>query len=855
MGSQQSRPSSTRTRKSSLRSSTGSIRSRRSFKLKQHQQQLLPPSLYEDAAATIASTHSKQLLQQTQQPSPKQKPPDQLDVPSPLGQHLQRQYQRPPRHRSRRSSPSRSDLSRTYSVLSSSSSSMSSMAWSGGLLSQLEATCSAITNTTDFSSRFSSAIQQPKEPWPELAISIPTTESDGERAILTASDILAQLESHPASDAFHIFKRAISPDNKTEFFQAASAWYTQHPECNIAGVSVARCLLYGWGVSANPAAGLSQLRELATTKGAWEAYIPLAEYYNDNHIHQDAIHWYTRATEADEMEIVGFAQFRLGEISAMSQEDQALEWFKKSAKSGNRYGQFMLGINYQYGIGGTKDLVLARKYLLASAEQELADAQCALGIFYYEEVEDPVEGRIWIDRAVEKNNGWALLFLGHLYETQGQYGRAIELYKTAATVADDAKAQYHVGLQYRRGTMGLPQDYKEAVRYLSRSAQHGYAPAQRMLGLMYAQGLVEDRKNDRMAFTLFRQAASQGDVHAMCMVGTSYEMNNQDDLALEQYRRAARIVSPFRAAAQLLTGLILLKMGRLRDAYTFFKDASAADVKNEADKLILHKSQLVLARYSLHGWAPVPYDPCAGFQALQALATSAGETRSTGEVFYWLGTCYEEGLEGVCEPELAKAFECHLKAAEAGHMDSAFKVALALATQRRDRAGAFPWYEKAAALGHPIAQYTAGFYHVKGIAGVPIDLKKARGHFESSAVQGYVPAMTSLAALCRKTVLHGSSVRKNQHKLCSQMVYWYKKAAAAGDAVAQRDLAMLYGSGLGVKQNYEAAFDLLTKASQQNDTRAILLLGSYYQNGIVAETNLEKAMALYDRAAKLGAPT
>jgi TPR repeat protein len=50
-----------------------------------------------------------------------------------------------------------------------------------------------------------------------------------------------------------------------------------------------------------------------------------------------------------------------------------------------------------------------------------------------------------------------------------------------------ADAQYRLGLIYYSGR-GVPQDYKEAVRWHRKAAEQGYAKAQHELGRMYNIG-------------------------------------------------------------------------------------------------------------------------------------------------------------------------------------------------------------------------------------------------------------------------------------------------------------------------------------------------------------------------------
>jgi len=79
--------------------------------------------------------------------------------------------------------------------------------------------------------------------------------------------------------------------------------------------------------------------------------------------------------------------------------------------------------------------------------------------------------------------------------------------------AGDADAQFNLGLMYDIGE-GVPQDYKEAIKWYSRAAEQGSDRAQHNLGLMYATG--EGVPNDYvLAYKWFNLAAAQGNEQAI----------------------------------------------------------------------------------------------------------------------------------------------------------------------------------------------------------------------------------------------------------------------------------------------------------------------------------------------------
>ncbi len=85
-----------------------------------------------------------------------------------------------------------------------------------------------------------------------------------------------------------------------------------------------------------------------------------------------------------------------------------------------------------------------------------------------------------------------------------------------------AGAQFYLGFMYKNGD-GVPQDYKEALKWYNLSVEQGYAEAQANLGVMYAQGQVVEEDSEKAA-ELFRLAAEQGHATAQSLLGQSYSM-------------------------------------------------------------------------------------------------------------------------------------------------------------------------------------------------------------------------------------------------------------------------------------------------------------------------------------------
>jgi hypothetical protein len=104
----------------------------------------------------------------------------------------------------------------------------------------------------------------------------------------------------------------------------------------------------------------------------------------------------------------------------------------------------------------------------------------------------------------------------------------------------DAEAQFWAGNFYAEGM--APKDLEEGTRWLLKSAEQGYAPAQRVYGLMSRVA------NPAVGERWMLRAAEQGDAEAQFWLGVAYEQNwfGTTDIqeAIKWYRKAAEGGNP-----------------------------------------------------------------------------------------------------------------------------------------------------------------------------------------------------------------------------------------------------------------------------------------------------------------------
>ena len=124
---------------------------------------------------------------------------------------------------------------------------------------------------------------------------------------------------------------------------------------------------------------------------------------------------------------------------------------------------------------------------------------------------------------------------------RGKFTNALKVLKPLAEQGD-ATAQKNLGLMYKNG-IGVPKDYKLAVKWFRKSAEQGFARAQFNMGSMYGDGYGVPQDYE-LAVEWYRKSVEQGNANAQTNLGLMYETGQgvpkDYELALKWYRKAVK---------------------------------------------------------------------------------------------------------------------------------------------------------------------------------------------------------------------------------------------------------------------------------------------------------------------------
>jgi TPR repeat protein len=152
-------------------------------------------------------------------------------------------------------------------------------------------------------------------------------------------------------------------------------------------------------------------------------------------------------------------------------------------------------------------------------------------------------------------------------------------------------------------------------------------------------------------------------------------------------------------------------------------------------------------------------------------------------------------------------------------------------------------YQKAAGLGHSVAQYNLACIYKEGKV-VYRDNEKVFNLLKKSSEGEYLNAINMLGECYHKEI--GTDIDKEK------AFELYQKAANLGHSVAQYNLARMYRNGDGIDKDNDKAFEFATKSAEGKNLNGINLLGIFYSKGVGTSVDKQRAFELYKTASDLG---
>jgi len=236
---------------------------------------------------------------------------------------------------------------------------------------------------------------------------------------------------------------------------------------------------------------------------------------------------------------------------------EAMHWYQTAANCGNAPAMCNVGLLYETGKAGPKDMAQATTWYTKAADANYVPALLDLASLY-EKDQNYGKAFACYKKAAELNDPRAMVGVGNCYEnalgTDEDAGAAFHWYQRAAALNNSA-AMTNLGVLYEKGR-GVPLDYAQAMAWYQKAVALNNPAAMNAIGAMYDNG--RGVKNDPIqAMTFYKQAAALNFAPAMTNIGTLYDSGQGVP------RDAETAMTWFRKAADLGDGMAMYNVGVL----------------------------------------------------------------------------------------------------------------------------------------------------------------------------------------------------------------------------------------------------------------------------------------------------
>ncbi|NLC24291.1 MAG: sel1 repeat family protein [Oxalobacter sp.] len=223
-------------------------------------------------------------------------------------------------------------------------------------------------------------------------------------------------------------------------------------------------------------------------------------------------------------------QFRIWNIYLnLPDSERSVEWFSQSAKEGNVYAQYHLGLIYTNGIGVKQDYNKALTLFTQTAERGYPPALNSMGILYEEGSgvkQSDYEAAQWYLKAAKKNYARSQCNLAGILTysktIDKNYHNAYLLLQTCLRLKPDNECCLNRMAELYSNGWGVKMDNKKAIELREKAATVGSEVAMYNLGVYYDYG-IGVKKDGQTAIDWYLKASAKNHAKAMYRLYEAYE--------------------------------------------------------------------------------------------------------------------------------------------------------------------------------------------------------------------------------------------------------------------------------------------------------------------------------------------
>jgi enhanced entry protein EnhC len=587
----------------------------------------------------------------------------------------------------------------------------------------------------------------------------------------------------------------------------------------------------------------------------------------------------------------------------------AFYWFKKSADANVEQAQMYVAAAYLFGFGVNKNSDKARQYYIGAAKQGNSIAQNELAEYFLDSrhSENRKLGMLWLEKALAQHNPKAQLFMAQLYAQGKLFPKSLS---KANEWVDLAIAEDYTPALIRKGNLALEQkdylaaktwymkasdkgalegylalgnlyfnknapfyDVKQGYLWVLKAAQLDLPEAQETMAAIYKYGNGIEA-NQALSAEWHKKAVKNTTMHAAeeaarwlsnsksnefaasgyHLTGIFSEWKNPQAQKQNQYNPTPQMVKISRETIYkpnfVLTQPHDIPISEYYDALvvSLNKDSRAAD-KLEFPPLPFDETVAALKTAASISYTPAPQKTQDAIGKLQ-LAAGLGDSFAQFD----LGQMYQYGIGVQANPMEAARFY------ELAANEENLSAMVALGILYLNGNGAFSpnpvlglqWLNNAAFKGSGYAQfalariYEEGFKNQQGDWIVRPNSEQSDGMYFLAAANNHGLAQFRLAEkLVRRHDTELSITAQNARQALIKSLY----EGAISNGVKEADLPLAFFNAMDSdKAKQDHAFKVATRAADEGNPDAALLLGLMYDRGVGVEPSPSEALNWYKKS-------
>ena len=514
--------------------------------------------------------------------------------------------------------------------------------------------------------------------------------------------------------------------------------------------------------------------------------------------------------------------------------NEAAKWWRAAADQGHIPSQLKLAFLYDSGKIGEHDEDKAIRWLRKAAERDHAGAQYMLGYIYEEQAWKCTNRNLKSESSEWPDVGGA--------EAQEKFGEAVKwLHKSAEQGYADA--QKRLGQIYARPSAS--KNMVEAAKWYRRAAQQGKGYAQLRLAEMYLHGNGVS-KSHAEAVRWYLAAAEHGVDDAYKTLGFMYASG---DILPKDYHEAARwwqlAVEPER-------------WGRYNYVPMWLPDYSAEAI---AWLLGAAANGSNLAIEIVEWWCTTAHHQREKYLEQSAAGKNGWELDLDANLQHWLSISPFYFLF----QSNSNFYESLNDQAVGGNLIAQLCLGFTLITSGggsdKETEGV-RWFHAAADQGSALAKRILGELYSHGKCSVALDSAKGEEFYALAAEQNDIEAQYKLGWSNhikvedklgnQKNIERDSEGRRIAPEEYFEAAKWYLSAAEKGHAIAQYCLSNLYLEGRDVEKDSKDAMKWLMRSAENGYAAAQIALADAYNRGEILTKNAAEAERWYFKAAQQG---